>query len=436
MSKTIEMCTRVEGHGTLRMSMQRNKLSNVYFDIQAFRGFEHILQNKKLLDVPRIVSRVCGICYASHAITSCKALESLFEIEPSDQSIELRRLLMMGELINSHIMHFYFQALPDLFVLLKGEVNPKPLNELFRFDTIMRSNVFELIKTSKELITIFGGRSVHPITPIVGGISRAPSKKDVANARKDLQQSLSNIKTITERFENHFGKESPPSELELSNRVFLALQKRGKYSRYDGKFHLKDAKSEITEFAVEHYPKYFDIRDDIQGELPGIYSNNNQKLFVGPLSRYNIINDCGIGEVKPYLDSFKRDWKQNILFSNYLRLIEIMVEIYEGLAILEDSKLSKPVEVPAIKKSKRDQGIGVVEAPRGTLIHHYFLNERKDLKKVKLLVATEINIPTINEILTQRSIPLFEQEPDLEKVKKYAQMLLRTFDPCISCATH
>ena len=96
MSRKVVMCTRVEGHGSLRFTIQKNEILGVYFEIQAFRGFENILLNKKLIDVPRIVSRVCGLCYASHTITSCKAIENIFEFAPSNQAVQLRRLLMIG----------------------------------------------------------------------------------------------------------------------------------------------------------------------------------------------------------------------------------------------------------------------------------------------------------------------------------------------------
>ncbi|NVM52892.1 MAG: nickel-dependent hydrogenase large subunit [Candidatus Helarchaeota archaeon] len=113
-----------------------------------------------------------------------------------------------------------------------------------------------------------------------------------------------------------------------------------------------------------------------------------------------------------------------------------MVNIYDGLAILENPKLTEPIEIAPLNSIKNTQGIGVVEAPRGTLIHHYQVNKKLELEDVKLLVATEINIPTINEILTRESKRYYDEVQDLEQVKLHAQMILRSFDPCISCATH
>lgn len=437
MSKTVTMCTRVEGHGSLRISLQKNEISGVYFEIQAFRGFENILLNKKLIDVPRIVSRVCGLCYASHAITSCRAIESMFELEPSSQSIQLRRLLMIGELINSHSMHFFFQAFPDLFVILKGQSNPLPLSELLQYDRQLTSKMFELIKIGKELITIFGGRSAHPITPIIGGISHAPTKKNIGTARKYVQQALTNIKWVIERYQELFFQDEPPAKFSLGNPTFLAIYNKGKYDRYGGLLQLKQNNAVVANFPGVDYSQHFDWREDIQGALPGIYTvAGDSKLFVGPISRYHIIKDYGIGEVEPYLDYFSKAWQGNLLYSHYLRLIEILAEIYEGLAILENTKLFKPIKIAPLTSIKNKEGVGVVEAPRGTLIHHYHVNDKQLIDNVKLLVATEINIPTINNILTRQSQKLFGETQDLEQVKRQAQIILRSFDPCISCATH
>ncbi len=437
MSKTVDICTRVEGHGSLRFTLQRNEVSGVYFDISAFRGFENILFHKKLIDVPRIISRVCGLCYASQAIASCKAIESIFELEPSNQSIQLRRLLMIGELINSHSMHFFFQAFPDLFVMLKGQSNPLSLNELLQYDPQLTSKMFELIKFGKELVTIFGGRSAHPITSVIGGISHPPSEKSIGMARKYLQQALNNIKWIIEKFQSLFSRDEPPADLVLKNPTFLAMHDKEKYERYDGLLQLKQKNAVLSNFLVNNYSQHFNWREDLSGALPGIYTiPGDQKLFVGPISRYNITENYDIREVEPILSFFNKGWRENLLYSEYLRLIEIMVEIYKGLAILDNPKLTKRIEIPQFISNKKAEGMGVVEAPRGILIHHYQVNNKLEIDKAKLLVATEINIPIINEILTNQSKKLYETTQNLERTKKQAQMILRAFDPCISCATH
>jgi len=251
---TVAMCTRVEGHGDIKIFFQKNDISNINFEIPTVRGFENILLNKKLIDVPRIVSRVCGLCYASQTIASCKAIENIFEIEPSYQSIQLRRLLMIGELINSHSFHFFFQAFPDLFVLLKGYEKPLSLEELIRYDPQMTGYMFDLIKTGKELVNIFGGRYTHPITPIVGGMANAPPKKSIGVARKYIQKVIENTKWIIEKYQEFIANTTPPDEFNLENQVFLGIQNKGVYNNYLGMLRLKQNGEMLADFPLMTIP--------------------------------------------------------------------------------------------------------------------------------------------------------------------------------------
>ncbi len=440
MKKTVTMCTRVEGHGSINYFLQQNEITGVNFEVQAIRGFENILLNKKLVDVPRIASRICGLCYGAQTIASCKAIESMFDIQPSEQSIQVRRLLMIGELINSHSMHVFFQALPDLFVVLKKQADFLALGELLRFDPQLTSNVMELIRIGKEIVGIVGGRSAHPITPTIGGVLQAPSKKAIGIMRKSLQKAQSTITWIIERYQELISRSEPPEDYSLANSAFLAMHNNRKYERYDGALRMNYDGALLTEFSGDKYPMFMDRDRTVTGIYAHMKGEGDYKLFVGPLARYHIIENYGGSElesqIESYLKDFSEPWHNNLFFSNILRLIEIMVEINQGLVILDDVNLTKPVELPPLNSIKNEEGMGVVEAPRGTLIHHYHVSNKMVLDRVKLLVATEINIPTINDILTKQSQKLYAKVQDLEQVKRQAQMIVRSFDPCISCATH
>jgi coenzyme F420-reducing hydrogenase alpha subunit len=434
MKKTVSICTRVEGHGAINFFIDKNEISSVNFELHAIRGFENILKKKKILDVPRIASRICGLCYAAQTIASCKAIEDILEIELSEQSIDLRRLLMIGELINSHSMHFFFQALPDLFVILKGEPRPASLGELLKFDRQLTTNMFELIKLGKETVNIFGGRDAHPITPVVGGMSHAPSKKALINVRRNFHKAINNLKWVIEKYHEMFSEEDPPVDYSLGDSAFLALNNHGNYDRYAGLLKIKQNDKTLAEFTAREYPKYID-RDR---KMPGIhtYFDGEQKLYVGPLARNNLIENYGDKEIQPLLYYYGKKWQTNLLFSNYLRLIEMLAESYEALRLLDESKLTKPTDLTIPTTIQNSEGMGVVEAPRGTLLHHYKVDEKGYLDEVKLWVATEINIPTINDVLKHQSKKYYQEVKDLEAVKTHAQMILRTFDPCIACATH
>ena len=198
--KIVDVCTRVEGHGTVKILLQNDEISNVDFEIQSNRGFESFLIGKKLNDIPKIVSRICGLCYASQTIASCKAVENFFNISTPEQSILLRHLLLFGELIKSHSMHFYFQSLPDLFQIF--DISQKLFSpyELIRYDSQLTTYIYELIKIGNEIEKIFGGRSVHLITSIPGGIVYLPSRKDISMARKYFQKAKINLEFIIDNW--------------------------------------------------------------------------------------------------------------------------------------------------------------------------------------------------------------------------------------------
>ncbi len=190
MLKVVDVCTRVEGHGNVKIIIQNDEISRTEFEITPFRGFEQFLIGKKLIDIPRIISRLCGLCYASQSIASCKTIEDIYGIEIPEQSVLLRRLLQCGELIKSHSMHFFFQSLPDLLKIFNlCQKVPSPY-ELINFDPDLTSKIYDLINIGNEIERLFGGRSTHLITTIPGGIIYQPTEKKKTTNSKILSKSF------------------------------------------------------------------------------------------------------------------------------------------------------------------------------------------------------------------------------------------------------
>ena len=157
--------------------------------------------------------------------------------------------------------------------------------------------------------------------------------------------------------------------------------------------------------------------------------------LVGPLSRYKIIESYGNDQISSYFEFFEKPWKKNILFTNFLRLIEMYLEVFKSLKYLEDPIFKKQIPLPQITDIKNQDCKAAIEAPRGTLIHHYRINKKKKIEKAKLFMPTEINLPRINKMISDYAQKLYEKK-DLLYVKKMVKMMIRAFDPCISCATH
>ncbi|MFW9772070.1 MAG: nickel-dependent hydrogenase large subunit [Candidatus Heimdallarchaeota archaeon] len=432
--KVVDICQRVEGHGNIKILLKNDEVSLANFEFDLYRGFENFLLGKKLLDVPKIVSRICGLCYASQAIASCKAIEDIFKIEVSEQTILLRRLLMTGELIKSHIMNFFFQTLPDLLLIFNLTQKTLFPYELINYDPHLTAYLFDLIKIGNEINNLFGGRSIHLISPIPGGIIYIPSRKNIILARKWFQKALVNLEWVIEKFIELFSNSIPPKEYYNPKFTYLGLTNHGNYDRYSGLVRIKPENKNLIQFEDHNYSSYFNKELNLRGI--DYYFENEKNVIVGPISRHNLVENYYTIEKDDYFEYFNKNWNNNILFSNFIKLMEMYIESSQCLQILDEPSLNKLEKLPTLNSIKNFDGIGIVEAPRGILIHHYHVNKSKIIDRINLLVATEFNIPLINKMITEFAQDLFELTGDINLVKKKVQILIRAFDPCISCATH
>ena len=434
MLKVIDVCTRIEGHGRVKILIKDDNIFSVDFEVKVFRGFENILIGKRLLELPRIVSRICGLCHASQSIVSCKAIEHLFNVTLNPEITLLRKLIMTGELIKSHSMHYFFQSLPDLLQIFGYSKSILDPYELIQFDPQLTTYMYELIKFGHEIVKLFGGRSVHLINTIPGGILYTPAKNDFSIAKRYFQKALISIEYAIDRFINLFAHFEPPEQYNLPKTVYLGQQLHGNYDRYNGILRLLNEQAKATDFQFNNFQRYFD-KDP---ELRGINFNleEDSRVLVGPLARYKIIENYNIENANNYFLNFNNKWKRSILFMNFIKLIEIYVEIKQALENLDDLPFSDATRLTVLKKIDVQEGIGIVEAPRGTLIHCYKVDENKIVKNVKLFIATEINMPIINEMITNSAQKLYEKSGDIKLIKLEIQKIIRAFDPCISCASH
>ena len=428
LQKIVEPCKRIDGNGNIKILLKGDMIDHVEFEIPQIRGFENILVNKKVHDIPRIVSRICGLCHASQAIVSNKAIEDIYGISPPSQSIILRRILLIGELIKSHVMHYFFQAFPDLLKIFNFQEISNPY-ELMQFDPQLTSSVFDLIKLGSEIDKIFGGRYVHLISCISGGVIYKPSQISINLIRKLLQKGSNHAKYLIGNFIKLFSTKTPPSSFDLPKINYLGLSNQ---DRYNGKIVIKNYKNKFN-FSEKDYQPYFDKDVGVFGI--SFHRNNNMGLITGPIAREKI-NEISVTErLAPYFNKINEKWKQSILFQNFLELIELDHEIHQCLKLLNEDSLNERIELPDLGEIQKSEGIGILEAPRGLLMHHYKINQNELVIQAKLFIATEINIPLMNFMTLQYARDLHKNEA-IDKVKKKIAQMIRAFDPCISCATH
>ncbi|MEJ2248991.1 MAG: nickel-dependent hydrogenase large subunit, partial [Candidatus Lokiarchaeota archaeon] len=338
-----------------------------------YRGFEKILTGKNFYEIPKISTRICGLCHASQSIVSCKSIESIFGIKPSRQTILLRKLLLTGELIKSHSIFLFFQALPDMINELNLSKVPINSNNLISFNTEISTKFFELIKIGTELDKLFGGRSVHLISSIPGGIIYIPSQKSILLARKYLEKGLSDVEWLIHTFVKLFADKSPPSLYDLKTYNLMSLHKQEKFERYEGTIRIKSNDLKNVDFLLSDYQSFFD-KDP---ELRGINFKAKEKTLVGPYSRFANTNYKEMELFKSLIAKFNNSWYENLLFWNFIRILEIYLEITNAIEIIENPILDVKENIPNLEKIVRNDGIGILEAPRGTLIHHYHINNEK-----------------------------------------------------------
>ncbi len=434
MIKVVETCTRIEGHGNVKIYLKDDEVNRVIFDLPIYRGFESFLVGKPLLEIPKIVSRICGLCHASQSIASCKAIEDMFGTELHERHVVLRKLLLTGELLKSHGMHYIFQAFPDLLLILgiKNRIlNPFEILKEFPDYT---NKFLEAVNIGNQLDKIFGGRSIHLITPIPGGVLYKASSKKIKLAQKYMDIASNNLEWILDKTVELFSSKHPPEAYKLPPTSMISLHDYGSYNRYNGILRIKKFNNDPIDFHPQNYFTYFTKTPYTRGF--DILFDKENPVLVGPMARNNLIENSVVIGIPDYLSFFNDTWKNNILFANIIRLMEMLKEVKFSQLYLQNPVLNENIPLESCKKLKKNEGIGVLEAPRGLLIHHYKVDEHKIIKEVKLFIATEFNLPLIDTMITNVSKELYEKTGDLNMIKEESQKIIRCFDPCVSCATH
>jgi coenzyme F420-reducing hydrogenase alpha subunit len=396
--------TRVEGRGRIEIVTDRKGVPEAHFRINDYRNFEKFLEGKMAFDIPRIVPKVCGMCSISHALASCKAIEKSLGIEITKTAECLRRLMLLIEIIRSHIVHVGYMILPDF----------NGISSTIRKEIVM--NTLEFIRVCDNTIRTLSGKNIHPLNCIVGGISKSLNYEDRISLQKDIRKILQNAFWIQKEIARADIEEK--DDFKQVNMVYMGLQKAGEISFYDGDLRVVDSKgnSDIT-FAVHDYSKFIKFSSKENFVFEG-----NKQLLAGPLARSNI-------GTYPSGRKIQQESKDFAIAATQIRLDEIIECLKEAEQLLGMSQLSSS-SIRIHAETPNGRGIGAVEAPRGTLIHDFDLKDGY-VKKARLLVPTEFNLGLMETVMNN----VLKQFHDLsdpfvtERVKK----AIRSFDPCISC---
>ena len=455
---TIDPITRLEGHGKISIFLDnKGDVENAYLQIPELRGFERFSQGRRAEDMPQITSRICGVCPVAHHFAATKALDAAFHVDPPSAAKKLRELMYVGYYIYDHILHFYYLGGPDFVV---GPDAPAAKRNVI--GVIEKAGVEigkEVIKHrayGQKITAILGGKATHPVCGLPGGVSKGLNKEEVKEIEKMAKSCVEFAKFSLKLLDDIVLKNktyldvisSDPYQLSTYNMGLV--DKNNKVNFYDGKIRVTDQNGdEHSKFDVSDY--YKNIAEHVEewtyikftylksigwkgfkdGKDSGIYR-------VGPLGRLNAAEGMATPladkEYKRFYETLGGKSVNSTLAFHWARLIELLYATERAMELVKDpeitsQKIRNPVGEPG-------EGMGVTEAARGTLIHHYKLDKDGLIDKANLIVATTNNAGAINMSVRDAAKGLISKGKVSDGILNMVEMAFRAYDPCFACATH
>ena len=442
---TIDPVTRIEGHARVFLNLDENgALESAGLIVNELRGFERILVGMEADRMPLITARICGVCPSAHHLAACKALDAAAGVEPPPAAKLLRELLYMGHFIHSHALSLFVLQGPDLFLGLDADPAVRNVVGLVAAYPEVAKKALRIRSIGQKINELVGGRGTHPVTAVAGGISFQldNEKRGMLTAWADealaLVQELAPVAKdlLLKQLEIHpalLSDWSHPSH-------YMATLQKGRLNFYDGLLRVMDPKGEtVREFPAPDYDKYLTESVVDYSYMKQVMLRQDGQEYpyrVGTLARINCADELGTPLADRELSAFRADFGRPChatVMHIYARLIELIYACERAREIMDDPDLGGETRVPV--KFTAGRGVGQVEAPRGTLIHDYEIDDQGIVRVANLMVATQHNYYSINRSIMQaaQSHVIGRDDDGLLNAVEFA---IRCYDPCLSCATH
>jgi len=457
---SIDPITRLEGHGKIEIFVNdEGEVANVYFQVPELRGFERFCVGRPVEELPRITTRICGVCPEAHHIASTKTVDRVFGVEPPPTAHKLRELLYQAFMAGDHTTHFFVLAGPDFVV--GPQADPAERNILGVIAKVGMETGGAVIKMraeANELVSIIGGKAIHPVCGLPGGVSKALSAEERDRAVEIAKGQVEFAKVALGIF----------NDVVLANNDYVDLIKSDAFAHetyymgmvdeqnrvnfYDGKLRVVDpAGAEFAVFKPEDYLEH--IAEHVEPYSYLVYpflKKIGWKGFVGgsdsgvyrvaPLARLNAAEGMATplaqAEYERFYSTLGGKPVHATLATHWARLVELMYAAERTLELAQDPEITNP-DVRTIPTGVVGEGIGCVEAPRGTLFHHYKTDEKGFVTNVNLIVGTTNNNAAISMSLKEAATGLIKKDAAIsEGLLNMVEMAFRAYDPCFGCATH
>ncbi len=456
---TIDPITRLEGHGKIEIFLDdAGNVENAYLQVPELRGFEQFCVGRPVEELPRITSRICGVCPTAHHMASTKTLDALYNVKPPKAATLVRRLIYNAFVMEDHLLHFFFLGGPDFIV---GPSAPPAerniLGVVGKVGMEIGKRIISMRKRLREVIITLGGRVIHPVCGLPGGVSRGVTEEDQKTFLATAEDAVEFSKFALQIFDDVVLKNKAYVDLIVGDiykheTYYMGLvDEDNKVNLYDGKLRVVDPEGNETakfeakdylDYIVEHvepwtyikfpYLKSVGWKGFEDGKDSGVYR-------VAPLARLNASDGMAtplaqIEHDKMY-DMLGGKPAHNTLAFHWARLIEVMYAAEDMAAILKNGAITS-TDIRNLPTETPSEGVGVVEAPRGTLIHHYKTDENGIVTGVNLIVATVANAAAMSMSIAKAAKSLIKNGEVNDGILNMVEMAFRPYDPCLACATH
>ena len=453
----IDPVTRVEGHGKVTIHLdENNRVKDSFFHIVEFRGFERFIQGHPYWEAPVLVQRLCGICPVSHHLAAAKAIDQIVGLEPEGLSVptqKIRKLLHFGQVFQSHALHFFYLASPDLlFGMDAAPTKRNIVGVAMEFPELAKKGIL-MRKFGQEIIKMIAGKRIHGISASPGGVHKKVSVKErdyFLNGKEipSVDTMIEWSKEILDFIKVYHSKNSKWLDTFAeypSGHLGLVNKENGFLELYDGNLRAIDAYGNTTLNDIENddYQNYFYEGVEKWSYLKFPYlkhlGRENGWNRVGPLARLNVCEGISTPlaafERLEFLAATGGKTNNKTMYSHWARLIEILYCAEMMKELLEDDDILSSDLVR--RGERRKEGIGIIEAPRGTLIHHYEVDDKDRITRCNLIVSTTHNNEPMNQAVRWVANNVMDGKAKItEGMMNQVEVAIRAYDPCLSCATH
>ncbi len=456
----IDPITRLEGHGKIDIFLNDDgDVENCYFLIPELRGFEQFCVGRPVEEMPRITTRICGVCPEAHHMASAKACDAVYHVEPPSTGRKLRELLYNVFFAGDHTLHFYALGGPDFVVGPEAPAAERNiLGVIAKVGVDIGKKVIQMRANHSEIMQLLGGKKIHQVTSIPGGVTKGLTEEERESVEKRVLEMVEFAKFTIKVFDDIVLKNKAYVDLILSDAYSLRsycmgmVDEKNHLNFYDGRIRVVDpdgkefvkySPNEYLDNIAEHvepwtylkfpYLKKVGWKGLVEGKESGVYRAT-------PLSRLNASDGMATPLAQAEYDRMYHTLGGKpvhaTLATHWARVIELLYATEKALELVRDPEITG-LKIRTIPTQIPTEGVGIVEAPRGTLTHHYTTDERGILRKVNLIVGTTNNYAPISISIKKAAQGLIKKGTEVtEGILNKIEMAFRAYDPCFGCATH